>query len=93
MTGYQPLDCDLHDYLEIACLYGYQLLIERTDGVVFHARAVTTLTRPGGEEFLCLMAAEGECEVRLDHLAAITPLDAQRRFARIEMLSTGTCAL
>lgn len=29
---YHPVDCDLHDYLEIACLYHYLLRIELTTG-------------------------------------------------------------
>ena len=31
MNAYQPLHCDLHDYLEIACLYRYRLLIETVE--------------------------------------------------------------
>lgn len=31
---YHPVDCDLHDYLEIACLYRYMLRIVLTDGTV-----------------------------------------------------------
>ncbi|MEI4784869.1 SPOR domain-containing protein, partial [Pseudomonas aeruginosa] len=32
---YHPIACDLHDYLEIACLYRYRLLLELEDGVRF----------------------------------------------------------
>ncbi|HBO1483511.1 TPA: transcriptional antiterminator, partial [Pseudomonas aeruginosa] len=28
MDSYRPIACDLHDYLEIACLYRYRLLLE-----------------------------------------------------------------
>ncbi|MFU5691769.1 Rho-binding antiterminator, partial [Pseudomonas aeruginosa] len=33
MDSYHPIACDLHDYLEIACLYRYRLLLELEDGV------------------------------------------------------------
>ena len=32
MNDYQPLACDLYDYLEIACLHRYRLDIELVDG-------------------------------------------------------------
>lgn len=41
---YHPIDCDLHDYLEIACMYHYWLRIELTDGTCFDAKALTTCT-------------------------------------------------
>jgi Rho-binding antiterminator len=79
---YQPIECELHDYIEIACLYGYRLLIELVDGSQFSALAVTTRnTRE--EEFLVLADSEAASEVRLDRILAITALDAQARFGRV----------
>ncbi|WP_230960220.1 Rho-binding antiterminator, partial [Pseudomonas fluorescens] len=46
MNAYQPLNCDLHDYLEIACMHRYSLQIEMIDGQSFAARALTTRTAP-----------------------------------------------
>ncbi|MEK1904722.1 MAG: Rho-binding antiterminator [Pseudomonas sp.] len=92
MNAYQPLDCDLHDYLEIACLYDYRLRVEQVDGVAFDAQALTTRTTAAKEEFLVLLRDDGPAEVRLDQLLAITPLNANSRFGRIE-LSGMTCAI
>ncbi|SDZ65471.1 Rho-binding antiterminator [Pseudomonas sp. NFIX28] len=83
MNAYKPLDCDLHDYLEIACMHGYRLLVEQVDGCSFEAFGKTTRTSAGGEEFFCLEGAAGPLEIRLDQLLAITPLDANRSFGRI----------
>lgn len=88
MTDYRPIDCDRHDYLEIACTYGYRLLIELTDGSRFEANAVTTRTAASKEEFLLLRESSGPAEVRLDALLAMTPLDAAARFERM-LLTTG----
>jgi len=89
MSDYQPLHCDLHDYLEIACLYRYWLRIELRDGLAFDAQAFTTQTRrnAGGvlEEFLEVRGDGASRELRLDRLRAITPLSAQARFARVEL--------
>ncbi|MFA7944586.1 Rho-binding antiterminator [Pseudomonas brenneri] len=85
MNAYQPLNCDLHDYLEIACLHGYRLQVELIDGRSYAARALTTRTATSKEEFLGLCSDSGQFEVRLDQLLAITPLDDNARFGRIEL--------
>mgnify|MGYP000812055152 FL=1 len=42
-TGkYHPIDCDLHDYLEVACLYHYWLRIELTDGTCMNCLLYTS---------------------------------------------------
>jgi Rho-binding antiterminator len=83
MSTYKPLHCDLHDYLEIACLCGYTLDIELTDGQRLTARAITTRTSSTREEFLEVETTDGRQEIRLDHLLAIAPLDKSARFGRV----------
>ncbi|WP_458722949.1 Rho-binding antiterminator [Pseudomonas brenneri] len=85
MNAYQPLNCDVHDYLEIACLHDYRLQVELIDGRSYAARALTTRTATSKEEFLVLCSDSGQFEVRLDQLLAITPLDDNARFGRIEL--------
>lgn len=85
MSTYRPLDCDLYDYLELACLHGYRLQIELVEGPSFVARALDTRTAPSKEEFLLLQTEDGQREVRLDQLRAITPLDPDARFGRVEL--------
>lgn len=79
---YEPIECDLHDHVEIACLYGYRLLIELVDGSSFKATAVTTRNTKE-EEFLVLRESEAQGEVRLDQLLAITALDENAKFSRV----------
>lgn len=79
MTDYRPIDCDLHDVLEIACLHRARLQVELTDGRIFVARARTTQSTPGKEEFLVLDAEDGEQRIRLDHLRAVATLGADGR--------------
>ncbi|MFV3368304.1 Rho-binding antiterminator [Pseudomonas sp. NY15435] len=93
MGDYQPLQCDLHDYLEIACLYRYWLRIELRDGLAFDAQAFTTHSRrniDGSlEEFLEVRVDDASRELRLDRLRAITPLSAQALFARVVLDAAG----
>ena len=92
MNTYQPLNCDLYDYLEIACLRGYQLDIELVDGGRLVAKALTTRTSSDKEEFFCVETADGQQqEIRLDHLLAITPLQDNAQFARV-VLAGSSCS-
>lgn len=87
MAAYRPLQCDLHDFLEIACLYRYWLRVELRDGPTFDAQAFTTHTRrnsqEGLEEYLEVRVDDASREIRLDRLHAITPLEPTARFGRI----------
>jgi Rho-binding antiterminator len=38
------LNCDLHDYLEIACLYKFEVELLLTDGTMILGVAITTKT-------------------------------------------------
>ncbi|UTW08649.1 Rho-binding antiterminator [Pseudomonas benzenivorans] len=89
-NGYQPLACDLHDYLEIACLHHYRLCIELLDGGRLEAEALPTQTAPSKEEFLVVRDQQGEQRLRLDRLLAITPLTPGASFSRV-VLGRGQC--
>ncbi len=76
MTDYHPIECDLHDVLEIACLHHALLQVELRDGSRFVARARTTLSTAEKEEFLLLDAPDGGRRVRLDQLHAVATVGA-----------------
>jgi Rho-binding antiterminator len=90
-TDYQPLNCDLYDYLEMACLYEYRLLIEMVEGGQFEARALNTRTNAQKEEFLLVLVDDEKVELRIDRLRAITPLNEKAKFGRVE-LAGNSCA-
>ncbi len=46
---YRPINCGLYDYLEIACLYHYDLDIKLRDGTLLKCAAQTTLIKEGAE--------------------------------------------
>jgi Rho-binding antiterminator len=90
MDDYQPLACDLYDYLEIACMHRYQLDIELVDGSHLRGQALTTETMANKGEFLLVCTADGQQRLRMDRLLAITPLDAGASFGRV-LLSGKSC--
>jgi len=85
MSQYQPMNCDLYDYLEIACMHAYPLRVELVDGGELQATALDTRTAPSKEEFLRVRDEQGEREIRLDQLLAITPLNEGAQFGRVEL--------
>lgn len=89
MDDYQPLACDLYDYLEIACMHRYQLAIELVDGSHLLGQALTTQTT-AKEEFLLIRTSDGEQRLRMDRLLAITPQEADASFGRV-LLSGNRC--
>lgn len=86
MKTYQPMNCDLHDYLEIACMREYLLDVELIDGQRLILRALTTRTSDTKEEFIVFQKNSNPPELRLDQLAAITPLDKNAEFGRVEFV-------
>jgi Rho-binding antiterminator len=88
-SDYQALACDLHDYLEIACLHHYRVHLELSDGSALDAEALTTQTSASKEEFLLVRSAAGEQRLRLDQLLAITPLNPNASFGRVVLAGHG----
>ncbi|CAI0828190.1 Rho-binding antiterminator [Serratia proteamaculans] len=82
MNRYQPINCDLHDFLEIACLYGYRLDVELVNGQRFQATALTIQTLANEGEFIYF---DNQQVCRLDHLSAITPKERDALFGRIAL--------
>lgn len=83
MSDYKMIPCEHYDYLELACLRGYQLKIELIDGTQCQGRAITTQTRADKTEWLIIQEQQTRQSVRLDQIAAITPLDPNAEFARV----------
>ncbi|MEK1941588.1 MAG: Rho-binding antiterminator [Pseudomonas sp.] len=82
---YQPLNCDLYDFVEMACLYQYRLLVEMVEGGRFEAKALDTRTNKHKEEYLTVELDGEKVELRLDRLLAITPLNDHAKFGRVEL--------
>lgn len=83
--AYQPIDCAIHDYIEIACLKGYRLRLELVDGTQLIGVAESTETRPDKTEWLILVNEALRHTIRLDEIKAFTPLDDGAGFSRIEL--------
>ena len=82
MEPYRIIDCHVHDHLELACIRGYQLLIETSKGDIT-GTAITLTTKADKSEYLTVRNEAGEQAIRLDHILAITPLSQGATFDRV----------
>ncbi len=69
------ISCELHDYIEIACMHGYRVKLTLRDGQTVEGKALDTLTTADRREYLVIDNGQKE-RVELNRIAkmkAITP--------------------
>lgn len=65
------LNCDLHDYIEIVCLYHYPLKLTLSSGAVLTGTAVTTRYNENRQECLVIRQNDTEQLVLLDQITLL----------------------
>jgi len=79
-TPYSPINCADYDYIEIACLYGYQLEV-KLQSCTLTGKAITTEKTAEGE-FLVLEREDKVREmVRADNIVKLVVLDKNAKFS------------
>lgn len=78
----EQISCDLHDYIEVACLYHYSLQVELKSGEAVTGVA-ETIVQKERQEFLQLQTPEGLVPVALTAVTALTVLTPNARFKRV----------
>ena len=81
-NDYQPVDCGLYDYLEVACMRGYEISLALRNGETDRGVAITVGARREGE-FLTLVTDQTKKEYRLDELRSLRVLSYPRSFDEI----------
>jgi len=87
---YTPIQCQLYDYIEIACLRHYSLSIKLLDGKEVKGRAETTKIEDK-QEFLVVSveidqnSKKERISIRLDKIKSITALDENAGFKTVEI--------
>ncbi|ACJ28930.1 Modulator of Rho-dependent transcription termination [Shewanella piezotolerans WP3] len=85
MQQYQAINCHCHDYLELACMRGYCLLLELKQRTNLTATAITLETHSDKTEWLIVDYNGTREAIRLDQILAITPTDTSASFQRINI--------
>lgn len=77
------IDCELHDYLEVACMYGYQVQITLKSQQVVQGKAKNIITTPEKREFLILENAQPPQQIELIELQKLQVLTPNAQFKEI----------
>lgn len=79
----KPVSCHLHDYVEIACLYGYKLKLLLKSGETISGKAVTTGTTADKKEYLVLEISWQIKRIQLEQLGKMQALTVNPHFDEI----------
>ncbi len=82
-TDYTPIDCNLYDYVEIACMYRYPVRAATTDGRILTGIASDTMVDADKVEYLELLVDGERDRLRLDRIASFEPLVENARFGKV----------
>jgi Rho-binding antiterminator len=85
---YRPIDCTLHDHLEIACLFHYQVQLKLKNGATVTGEAQTTTTWPNRSETLAVLTKAGTEHVPLEQLSHMLILTENARFLQVDFENT-----
>ncbi|EGG99323.1 Rho-specific inhibitor of transcription termination (YaeO) [gamma proteobacterium IMCC2047] len=86
------ISCDLHDYIEIACMYRLPVELELKDGVIQQGTAMDIAKNASGEE--CLLLADNQDDssaesrlVVLDQIKTMRALVSNPHFDVVNFLA------
>jgi Rho-binding antiterminator len=83
----QPIiSCDLHDYLEVACMYGYQVQLTLNDQQIIEGKAIDTMTTEDKREFLVIDIDHGhgpKKQIELNQIRKMQVLTPNAKFSEV----------
>lgn len=83
--NYTPIQCQIYDYIEIACMRHYMLDIELTNGEKITGKAITTKIKDKQEFIVIETENDEKQEIRLDLVNSIEPLNENAEFGRVSI--------
>ena len=78
----ENISCELHDFIEVACMYGYQIQLALKDDQVIEGKAVDITTSKDKREYL-IIKNEQEQQVELTQLTKLTVLTPNAQFKEV----------
>ncbi|WP_031435528.1 Rho-binding antiterminator [Methylomarinum vadi] len=77
----QLISCQLHDYIEITCLYGYRVRLTLKNGEIVEGKAVDTAVDEERREYLLM---DNGSRVELNRLSRLEVLSANPAFKTVD---------
>lgn len=79
----QIIDCELHDHIEVACMYGYQVRLVLKNQQVVEGKAKDLVTTAEKREFMIVGNEQGPEQVELIQLERMQVLTTGALFKEI----------
>jgi len=77
------ISCAIHDYIEIACTFGYQVKLELFNEETVQGKAITTETTKDKKEYLQLDGSSEVHKIELINIKSMTALQPNPHFDHI----------
>lgn len=77
------ISCELHDYIEVVCLYRYQIRLTLKDHSTVEGKA-RDITTPDKKEFLLLETDSGSQQIELTALRKLEVLSPNSQFREVD---------
>ena len=74
------ISCAIHDYIEIACTFGYQVKLELFTGDTLRGKAITTETSKDKKEYLLLNGLSHQQKIELTNIKSMTAVQPNPHF-------------
>lgn len=78
------ISCHLHDYIEIACLYGFEVRLLLKDGSSCEGQAITTETSSDKIEWFILHQQNGDLRIQYEDIKTMQALTRNPHFDRVD---------
>jgi len=77
------ISCELHDFLEIACLYGYRVKLTLKDQQIIEGKALDVLTTAEKREYLIIDNGLEQRQIESNQLSKMQVLTANALFKEV----------
>ena len=77
------ISCANHDYVEIACMYGFEVTLVFKDGKITQGKAIETTYNDNKEECIVLQTKQGNEKIVLDKLTSMEAVTNNPHFDKI----------
>ena len=78
------ISCANHDYVEIACMYGFEVKLVFKNGQIIQGKALQTSYSENKEEGIVIKTEFGDKEIVLAQLAAMVAVTKNPHFGKVD---------
>ena len=80
------LHCDLHDYLEIACMYNYRVKLVFKTGATVEGKAMDVKLNDGRKECISILVADALMLIVVTDLVSMQARDENPHFSLVNFV-------